>query len=149
MILSEGNRKSTVFTCFKWMDTFPSNVWLFKCSLIPTATRLAKQHLHWVSWIWMIVFCIRYNSVIEETASTSSIGEKTLHKPNSSGSSNKWTLSGLEKCVRNWSWPLTGDVKIHSLYGSWEKQGFVMGATSRAVCLWDRLLEELPLYTKV
>lgn len=74
MILSEGNRKSIVFTCFKLMYTFPFNVCLFKCSLITTATRLAKQHLHWVSWMWMIVFCISI-----------SIGEKTLHEPNYSG----------------------------------------------------------------
>lgn len=65
MILSEGNRKSIVFTCFKLMYTFPFNVCLFKCSLITTATRLAKQHLHWVSWMWMIVFCISIPLLLE------------------------------------------------------------------------------------
>ena len=65
MILSERKRKSTVFTCFKLMYTFPFNICLFKCSLTTTATRLAKQHLHWVSWMWMIVFCISIPLLLE------------------------------------------------------------------------------------
>ena len=30
----------------------------------------------------------------------------------------QWKLSGREKGVYNWSWPLTGILKIQSLYGT-------------------------------
>ena len=39
-----------------------------------------------------------------------------------------------------------GNVKIPSLYGSWEKRHFVKVAVSRAFCLQECPLAELPLY---
>lgn len=66
MILSERNRKSIVFTWLFQINVYISfQVCLFKCSLITTATRLAKQRLHWVSWMWMIVFCISIPLLLE------------------------------------------------------------------------------------
>ena len=43
--------------------------------------------------------------------------------------------------VRNWSWPLMGK-KVQSLYGSYERQGFVKVSVSRAI-------GELSLYISV
>ena len=39
-----------------------------------------------------------------------------------------------------------GNVKVQSLYRSWERWGFVKVAVSRAVRLWECPLGELPLY---
>ena len=57
----------------------------------------------------------------------------------------KWTSSRLKKGVRNWELAAYGNVKIQSLFGSWEKRGFLKVTVRRAVPLRECPLGKLPL----
>ena len=62
------------------------------------------------------------------------------------GSSLEQTHSGCKKRCPLLELATYGKVKIQSLYGSWEKWGFVKVAVRRAAHLWKCPLGELPVY---